>query len=114
MQVIFIPHPTGGMTSWYMSETHGDFLLYCHCTHSFRWCKCALNQIQNVCLAAIIDTNMHNINNKKFLTLMVCLVAGLAISPDPGFPVVGKPGLGNNVFLAQVGNNTNYKNYIFY
>ena len=29
----------------------------------------------------------------------------LAILPSPGFPTPGKPGLGNNVFLAKVGNN---------
>ena len=28
-----------------------------------------------------------------------------ALLPSPGFPGLGKPGLGNNAFLAKVGNN---------
>ena len=54
------------------------------------------------CLLKLLGYHEHCVYSER-----VCYHPnpGLAILPGPGFPTPGKPGLGNNAFLAKVGNN---------
>ena len=51
------------------------------------------------------DDYLLHCNMQYIIVMGIKFLSGLAILPGPGFPTPGKPGLGNNAFLAKVGNN---------